>query len=188
MIVEFWDHARWRRVDPEFLSGGVDFDPENIATGPTAPFQTAAQAWQADRHGETDASLCCVFPGSTLSGPDLIRADVIFDVAHRQKDELLLWDGWDMTNSHGDDDTIDDLATLVLRADSGDPAAEEALATSYRDDHRLRPPEVVTQYSPFGDPPQPVRLRSLPVTGRGTAGAARTRHRREKNPSGAGPP
>lgn len=63
------------------------------------------------------------------------------------------------TDSQADDAVIDELAALVVRADSGDRAAEHALSDRYDNDDRLRPPDVVTQYSPFGDRPQLIRLR-----------------------------
>lgn len=159
VIVESWDRTRWRRTDPGLPGGTVDFDPHDISTGPTAPFQTAAQAWRAYRSGATDANLYCVFPGSELSGPDLVRTYLIFDIAHRYGDELLLWDAWGATNSQIEDHEIDDLATLILQADSGDTTAERAVASRYSTDDRLHPTEVITQYSPFGDPPRWVRLR-----------------------------
>lgn len=94
VIAESWTGTRWRRTDPEMLPGSVDFDPEDMPTGTDAPFQTAAEAWRAHRRGDVDARLYCIFPESELSGPNLLRTYVVFDVAHRFGDELLLWDRW----------------------------------------------------------------------------------------------
>lgn len=147
VIVEYLDDGRWRRVDPEVPPGGVD-----------APFATAAEVWQAYRRGELDPQTYGVFPGSDLSGPDFIRSYVIFEVAHRFGDELLLWDDWGATQA-GDDELVDELAALLVRADAGDSAAEDELLAWYRADDRLHPGDTVTQNSPYGYPPKTVRLR-----------------------------
>ena len=54
---------------------------------------------------------------------------------------------------------MDHLADLLVRADAGDQVAERDLADQYAHDDRLHPGGTVTQYSPFGAPPQLVRLR-----------------------------
>jgi hypothetical protein len=73
-----------------------------------------------------------------------------------------------ITNQSGHEDLIDHVADLLLRADAGDRVAEDDLADQYADDDladqyadddRLHPGGTVTQYSPFGAPPQLVRLR-----------------------------
>jgi len=89
-----------------------------MAAGPGAPFQTAAEVWQGYRAGELDPETYGVFPGSPFAGPDFIRGYVIFQVAHRFGDELLLWDDWGATAGSGDEEMIDRLADLLVRADA----------------------------------------------------------------------
>ena len=162
VIVEYLDGGRWRRIDPELAPGRSDFDPEDMAAGPGAPFQTAAEVWQGYRAGELDPETYGVFPGSPFAGPDFIRGYVIFQVAHRFGDELLLWDDWGATLDSGDEETIDRLADLLVRADAGDAAAEEELYAWYRSDDRLRPGDSVIQNSPYGNEPIQVSLRRSP--------------------------
>ena len=64
-----------------------------MPAGRDAPFQTAAEVWRGYRNYDLDPSRYCIYPGSDLSGPSLIRTYVIFETAHRCGDELLLWDG-----------------------------------------------------------------------------------------------
>jgi hypothetical protein len=159
VIVEYADGGRWRRTDPEVAPGHAEFDPGDMAAGPDAPFQTAAEVWQGYRAGELDPDTYGVFPGSPFAGPAFIRGYVIFEVAHRFGDELLLWDDWGATEGDGDEEMVDRLAGLLVRADADDAAAEEELYAWYRSDDRLHPGDSVTQNSPYGNPPITVRLR-----------------------------
>ncbi|HEY0814360.1 MAG TPA: transglutaminase domain-containing protein [Pseudonocardia sp.] len=159
VVVEFWAGGRWRRADPEIAPGSVDFDPEDMSSGIGSPFRTAAEAWDGYRRGLIRPERHCVFPGSELSGPDLVRAYVVIEVAHRYGDEMLLWDRWGDAAYQSDDAVIDRLTELLLSADSGEEAAEDELAVRYRNDARLHPGTTVSQYSPFGDPAMSVRLR-----------------------------
>lgn len=158
VIAEYWDQGRWRRVDPELSEAA--FDPTDLPHGPEAPFQTAAEAWQRYRDGDLDADRYCVFPDAPppLVGPPLIRCYVLFEVAHRFGDELLLWDEWGIAGDSGEEDLIDQLADLLIRADAGDQAAEDELADRYARDDRLHPGTTVTQHSPYGRPSQRVEL------------------------------
>jgi hypothetical protein len=159
VIVEYLDGGRWRRIDPELAQERSDFDREDMAAGRDAPFQTAAEVWQGYRAGELDPETYGVFPGAPFAGPDFIRGYVIFQVAHRFGDELLLWDDWGATLESGDEEIIDRLADLLVRADAGDAAAEEDLYAWYRADDRLHPGDTVIQNSPYGDPSKQVSLR-----------------------------
>ncbi|MDQ4025337.1 MAG: transglutaminase-like domain-containing protein, partial [Actinomycetota bacterium] len=96
VVVEEWDGQRWVRWDPELEPGSEwDFDPRDMPTGPAAPFQTAAEAWRAIRAGEADPTRYGVDPSLPhLGGKDFVRDYVLLEVAHRQCDELLLWDLW----------------------------------------------------------------------------------------------
>ena len=162
VIVEYLDGGRWRRIDPELAPGRSDFDPEDMAAGPDAPFQTAAEVWRGYRAGELDPETYGVFPGAPFAGPDFIRGYVIFQVAHRFGDELLLWDDWGATLDSGDEETIDRLADLLVRADAGDAPAEDELYAWYRADDRLHPGDSVIQNSPYGNEPIRVSLRRSP--------------------------
>ena len=159
VIVEYLDGGRWRRIDPELAPGRSDFDPEDMAAGADAPFQTAAEVWQGYRAGELDPETYGVYPGAPFAGPDFIRGYVIFQVAHRFGDELLLWDDWGATLDGDDEEMIDRLADLLVRADAGDAAAEEELYAWYRADDRLHPGDSVIQNSPYGNPSKRVSLR-----------------------------
>lgn len=147
MDVECWDGSRWVRTDPELTQPGHDFDVRDLPRTTGAPFQTAAQVWRAHRSGDTDADLFGVEPHSPLRGPESIGTYVVFQVAHRYGDELLLWDDWFALPS---DEALDELAGLLERADAGDAQAEAALRARY--DADLRPGTSVTRYSPYGEP------------------------------------
>ena len=163
VIAESWTSGHWIRTDPEMLPGAVPFDPAVMEAGPEAPFQTAAEAWQSVRSGRVSAETYRVPPGSGFtSSSHLIRVYVAFELAHRNRDELLLWDIWPALEAFDDDALVDDLAELLIAADSGDRSAEADLVTAYA---RLGPGDVVTQLSPFGDPPQQIRIRPLFTAG-----------------------
>ena len=137
-------------------SSGDDwsFDRRDTAIDEDGPFVSAAQAWQGHRQGRLDARTFGVFPGSPLCGPDFIRRYVVFEVAHRFGDELLLWDAW---GAAGDDveasraeALVDEVAGLLIRSDAGDEGAESELFDRYREDDGLRPGRWVVQRSPCG--------------------------------------
>ena len=187
VVVEYWAQGRWRRADPELVPAGgavggpgtpgvsgavggpaaaavAAFDPHDIPTGvPTgaaAPFETAAQAWLGWRAGERDASRYGVVPSSPWCGAAFVRDEVLYEVAHRCGDELLLWDGWGALEEPGvlQDGEVDELARLLVLADGGDAAAEADLVSWYRGDERLHPGESVITRSPFGGPARVVEL------------------------------
>lgn len=164
VIVELWDGDRWVLTDPEMAdrdataAGDAEpFDPRDMISGIGAPYETAAQVWTGYRAGTIDPSRYGVYLGSNSTGADFVQMYVIFEVAHRFRDELLLWDGWGAT-MHAPPELTDELAALLLRADAGDQEAENALAEWYRTDDRLHPGSEITQHSPFGLPPKTVSL------------------------------
>jgi hypothetical protein len=160
VVVELWQHGRWRRADPE-LGMGFAFDVHDIPVGSDAPFETAAEAWLGWRAGDRDLYRYGVVPGTELCGPDFVRRYVIFEVAHRYGDEMLLWDGWGATEELSGLNEIDELALLLVRADAGDGGAEDELYGRYRADDRLHPGDSVVTYSPFGRPPRCVQLEAV---------------------------
>ncbi len=145
-------------------SGAVLGAPTSAATsgviGAPAPFETAAQAWLGWRSGQRDASRYGVVPGSPWCGAGFVRDEVLYEVAHRFGDELLLWDGWGALEDPAAlrEGEVDELARLLLLADGGDAAAEADLAAWYRGDERLHPGESVITRSPFGGPARVVEL------------------------------
>ncbi|MFC7403723.1 transglutaminase-like domain-containing protein [Georgenia alba] len=173
VVVERWDadSGRWVRSDPELDPADFDFDVHDMPTGPGAPFETAAEVWRAIRSGDADPTTYGV-SGTELIGKDLVRDYVMLELAHRQRDELLLWDLWgprliwaggevtaravaagvpgaDM-EPEAFDALADELAALLVAADAGDVGAVAELAARYRSDPRLRPGERVVTLSPSG--------------------------------------
>lgn len=160
VIVEFWHQGCWRRADPE-LSADFGFDVHNMPAGEGAPFETAAEAWLGWRSRSRDLSTYGVEADpAALSGPNFVRDYVVFEVAHRYGDEMLLWDGWGATEEEPPDlGLVDELASLLVRADAGDDGAEDELWSRYRADDRLHPGDRVVTFSPYGCPPRTVELR-----------------------------
>lgn len=179
VVGERWDGSRWVRFDPELDGQDFDFDVHDMPTGPESPFRTAAEAWLAIRAGTADPATFGVGPDlPDLSGKDFVRYYVLYEVAHRHRDELLLWDLWgpelgtryvreagggvaatwvqeaglpgaDMSDAEFDA-VADELAYLLVAADAGDHEAADQLAELYRGDVRLHPGERVLTLSPTG--------------------------------------
>jgi hypothetical protein len=158
VVVEHWAGDRWVRTDPELPDDDRrGFDPRDMPTGPGAPFETAAEVWRGIRFGRLDADAYGVLPGSQWRGEDFDARYLVYEVAHRFGDELLLWDDWDGVHAP-DPSWLDHLAELLMDADDGRVGAEEELARLHDEDPRLHPGPSVVQYSPFGDHPQEVSL------------------------------
>jgi hypothetical protein len=167
------DGERWVRWDAELTPGDPwSFDVRDMPTGTDSPFRTAAEAWRAIRSGGADAASYGVDPGMPhLCGKGFVREYVLLEVAHRMRDELLLWDLWGpMLGGDGPglgelveqagiavpqldecafDGLADELAALLVAADGGDAAAEATLAARYTDT-LLRPGARVVTTSPSG--------------------------------------
>lgn len=162
VVVERWDGTRWRRSDPELVPevgaappAGPPFDPSDLPTGLDSPFVTAAELWTAHRRDGLDLAAYGVTPElPELGGRDFVRGYVLLEAAHRRRDELLLWDVWGALDATPPDAEVDALADrvadLLLRADTGDEAAEDALADVYAADPRLHPGDRVRTLSPLG--------------------------------------
>ncbi len=161
VVVERWDGERWVRSDPELDAAfgaappaGDPFDPFDMPTGLDSPFPTAAELWAAHRRDGLDLTRYGVAGVPELAGRDFVRGYVLLEVAHRRRDELLLWDVWgaelDGTTSDDADVLADEVADLLLRADAGDVAAEDELADRYAGDARLHPGPRVRTLSPLG--------------------------------------
>jgi hypothetical protein len=150
VIVERHDGTRWVAAD-------IDIDPADewpvdlldVPLGPGG-LRPAAQVWRAYRRGEIDVDRCGVGPDMSLGGAWFVRNDVLTELAHRQRDELLLWDDFGVMSERLDGDLglIDEVAALMLAADAGDEDAELQLARWYAADDRLHPGERVECHSP----------------------------------------
>ena len=177
VVVEWWNGSRWVRVDAQLDPDGRGpdgepwpFDTLDLPVGRLDGMATAAEVWRAIRAGEADPATFGVYPGAPYAGVSFVHDYVILELAHRQGDELLLWDGWggmlppESTPTDAEAAFIDHVAALLVAADAGDPAAEAELAERYAADDRLNPRGRVTQLNPYGQPEVEVDLEG-PVAG-----------------------
>ncbi len=163
-VVDYFDATRGVRTDPELDNEwGFDFDVRDMPKGAHAPFETAAEVWQVLRSGNGDPAQYGVDPQipAPLRGIDFVAGYVVFQVAHRYGDELLLWDDWFTTP---EPEVLDRLAELLIAADGGDADAERTLHDWYTSDESLHPSGFVMQHSPYGTPPVRVNLTTREVT------------------------
>jgi hypothetical protein len=159
VVVEYrTGDGRWVLTDPELPAGARPWDVRDMRHGAGESFETAAEVWLASRAGDVDTSTYGVFPGSELSGQAFVGTYVVFEIAHRFGDELLLWDNWDVPGRPVTPEELDELARLLVRADAGELEAEGSLHQRYRTDDRLHPGDTVTRRSPYGAPPVTERL------------------------------
>lgn len=159
-ITEYWNGQRWVFVDTDIWPGPQwpPFDACDIPVqlGPDAPvpahFTTAAQAWAAYRAGRIDPDRYGVDPQLPFKGVKFLQDEVLLELAHRQRDEVLLWDTWGpmLAEPEGSVDLVDEVAALLLAADAGADAAERELAARYASDPRLHPGDRVYCQSPSG--------------------------------------
>ncbi|GIF18331.1 hypothetical protein BJ973_008708 [Actinoplanes tereljensis] len=144
VITEYWDGSRWIATDSQLGLPDV-----RLSTGGLRP---AAQVWAAYRRGEIDVDKFGVGPElpDELRGAAFVRNYVIYELAHRRGDELLLWDVWGGVSLQLGDDlaVIDEIADLLQSADAGDRGAERKLADLYASDPRLRPGDHITCATP----------------------------------------
>ncbi len=165
VVAEHWDGARWVYTDAQLDPGAFPFDPADIprlvGAAPPAPptFESAARVWTRYRRGDLNLGAYGVDPGMPIGGGGFLRNYVIFELAHRQRDELLLWDSWGAVGGdifHDSEvdlrhaDLIDEIAALLLAADDGDESAEGELTKRYAADSRVRPGSEITCHSPSG--------------------------------------
>lgn len=169
VIVEASIDGRWRRFDSEVESSRPGLERPMDLTFDAAGgrgFVTAATAWLAYRHGELDVSNHGVDPSMPLfSGERFVFDEVIYEIAHRFGDELLLWDSWGRIGMPGsavsDEDAtwLDEVASMLIAADGGDLEVEQHLLDRYRNDVGLHPGDAVMQHSPFGEGSVEIDLR-----------------------------
>jgi Transglutaminase-like superfamily len=156
VVVEVFDGDRSRLWDAQ-LEPGPDWTVDVTDVPRTTDgFLTAADVWTRHRRGELDVDNYGVDPDFPFRGEWFVRNYVLGELAHRQGDELLLWDLFgDMRGPDGeggpyDVEIIDEIAASMLAADAGDTGAEAQLADRYARDMRLHPGRHVVAHSPTG--------------------------------------
>lgn len=168
VIAEYWNGDRWVTVDPELEPGDNDkFDSLDM---PRGPFVSAAEVWRDSRAGRIDPDLYGVQPGLAITGDELntsqlalgglwfIRTYVHYQLAHLMGDELLLWETWGSlspTYTEADAAETDELAALLIAADTGDETAFKELTSRYP---ALAPNGRTLLTSPSGRPHEWVQL------------------------------
>lgn len=154
VVAEYWNGQRWVWVDAQLEPGPPwPFDVQDIPH-PGPLFVTAAQSWQALRRGEIDPMNFGVDPNLPARGEWFIYDGVLQELAHRRRDELLLWDSFGAMVGPPpgvvDVELADEIAALLVAADAGDETAEWELARRYDADDRLNPRGRVVCHSPDG--------------------------------------
>ena len=157
VVAEYWDGGRWVLVDAE-LDPATDrpFDPVDVPQS-VGGFRSAARVWTDHRRGLIDGARIERYglaPETPFRGAWYVHNYVLLELAHRRRDELLLWDSWGAMAQGPDGvpapELVDEVAGLLLAADSGDAAAERELADRYAADPRLHPGPRVLSFSPTG--------------------------------------
>lgn len=144
VVSEYWNGERWVRVDPE-LEPGFPFNPHDM---PPGQFLSASEVWRWFRRGELEhPERFGVAPNLPYRGDWFIRNYVIHELAHLNKQELLLWDWWGAMSSDltGDLKLIDQAADRIVQGD----AAWEGIRELFRHP-LLGVPSQVRCYSPTG--------------------------------------
>jgi len=159
VVVEYWNGERWIWLDGQLDPGPQwPFDVQDMPRPlKNPPFATAAEVWTAFRRGEVDPSIYGVGSDLPLHGPWFVYDYVLIELAHRQQDELLLWDGFGaMTGDFGaelstEDPRValaDEIAALLIEADAGSDEADRELSVRYAADPRLNPRGQVICHMP----------------------------------------
>lgn len=141
VVAEYWNGERWVRVDAQLDPATEGVDPFDVRR-----FITAAEAWTAHRREEIDPDNFGADPVGPYRGHRFLLDQVRHELAHRQRDELLLWDEWGSM----DEDLADWVAQRLVAADAGDRAAEDELSARYAADPALHPGGRVHCVSPSG--------------------------------------
>jgi hypothetical protein len=140
-VAEYWNGRRWVLADAQLDPAAYPFNTADVPQ-----FITAAQAWTAHRRGLIDAERYGVDPHLPFRGHQFLLDYVLLELAHRNGDEVLLWDQWGAIT----DRTADELAALLLSADRGDVDAEQELTKRYETDPALHIDGRVHCMSPSG--------------------------------------
>lgn len=148
VIAEYWNGARWVRLDPELEPSRYDFDTQDL---PPEAFLTAAQVWQGIRAGGLDPTRFGVFPDAPdfLRGEGFIRRNLLLELAALNGMEVLLWDSWGLMDTPAEALTKDDLALLDEVA-AALIADDDAALTRLSQDPRLTVPPVLRSWPRSG--------------------------------------
>jgi hypothetical protein len=150
-VVEWWDdeRQRWILVDveqevPVVGADGSTFNPCDL---PRNQFLVAGQAWQACRAGKENPADFGYDLEST--GMDVIRNNLLHDLACLNKMELTPWDFWGLGLTKFEQYTEDELALLdhVAMLTQGGNDGVLAARDLYARDPRLRVPPTVTTFT-----------------------------------------
>ncbi|MET7283089.1 transglutaminase-like domain-containing protein [Kribbella sp. NPDC005582] len=160
VVAEYWNGERWVMTDAEL--DPADNHPFDSLDMPAGPFLSAAEVWLGARAGHLDPTLYGAVPGPgdglTLNGLWFIRTYVHYQLAHLMGDELLLWETWGTlapTYTEADAAETDELAALLIAADTGDETAFKELMSRYP---ALAPNGRTLLTSPSGRPHEWVQL------------------------------
>lgn len=159
VVVEVWDgqEQRWRLFDPEMPMGLVKTVDSQVVDWldlrPGIDFQTGAEAWIALRNERIKPDQYVVAPElhvPELRGAPYIAHNLVIDLAHMNKQEMLLWDSWGiLVDFEGpivpeeDMSFLDDISRL-LSDQQVDPAEISELMVN----ERLHIPDVVIRAVP----------------------------------------
>lgn len=150
-IAEYWhaDEQRWVGVDAEMdalkrAHNQLTFDPCDV---PSEPFLIAGQVWQACRSGALNPAGFGY--ERAMSGMEVIRTYLLYDLACLNKMELTPWDFWGLGNTPYPELTEADLALLDQAAalTLGGNQAFDAVRALYESEARLQVPPLVTSYT-----------------------------------------
>jgi hypothetical protein len=150
-IAEYWNvgEQRWVGVDAEMdalkrAHNQLTFDPCDV---PPEQFLIAGQVWQACRNGALDPARFGYEPA--MSGMEVIRTYLLYDLACLNKMELTPWDFWGLGTTpypeltEADLALLDQAATLTL----GGNQAFDAVRALYENETSLHVPPIVTSYT-----------------------------------------
>jgi len=153
-LCEYWkaDEQRWVLFDSEVGKDDREYCEVTIDTYdvPRDQFLIAGQAWQLCRAGQADPKN---FGFKDEYGEWFIQDSLVQDLAALNKIELLCWDGWGLADREPEDNvSAEDTALLdrVAALTVADNSAFLDMQSLYRNDIRLRVPDVIRSYTRTG--------------------------------------
>ena len=148
VVCEYWNasEGRWMLADPQFDEVWRErlHIGHNVLDVPRDQFLVAGEAWARWRTGGADPDKFGIVQGN-LRGSWFLAANVIHEVAHLNKVEMLRWDAWGAmprpNHALSPDDLafFDRLASLTRDADE----SSGTLFALYAQDDRLKVPGTV---------------------------------------------
>jgi len=154
-IIEYWDEDAgcWRQADPildelAMETNGITLDPCDL---PKDAFLPAGKVWQDCRTGKSNPEL---YRNEDTAGLEVIKNNLILDLASMNKHELLNWDrfGWmDRKMEEFCDEEWEILDRLAGLLQDGDEALG-TLHTLYTQEGGLQVPRVIACNSPVISP------------------------------------